>query len=431
MENSGVKKRTEESSEKKGWIRYDYPLKNGKPTKTRVILDAQKHRDNWLQKAFAHDPSGSDTAQAKFDFGDGLKRHLGQISFEARPGRTTNVLPGIHTAPYAQQVEFQQAVQAAFLDDTGADRLAQLLGLLVDTNDILVPGIWQGDVSPSSQKLVAMAPAKGEAGKTEVDPAQAEALDLYAAVAGLVARQEGVGWHRPFFAGTKRDSNGLDIDLGRAINPAEAADLERALGVWMENNKKANWQDSFALISSPEGIRLVNFGVVSNETLQSDIVKVAESVLPDFDYRVFASSGNLVGNNWKENPNGEGYVQRLSAAGRSDVLDWARTVLAPRVQSVFDEYSKKYDWGDPGKISFSKREAEGRNKEIAREIQEVVQPDLESLFRSLNGRGLKRTRAEATVSARPDAARINYIQENFLDILSELEDSGKVKINCD
>jgi hypothetical protein len=31
----------------------------------------------------------------------------------------------------------------------------------------------------------------------------------------------------------------------------------------------------------------------------------------------------------------------------------------------------------------------------------------------------------------PDSARIKYVQENFLDILSELEDSDLVKINCD
>jgi hypothetical protein len=428
MENPGVKKRTEASSEKNGWIRYDYPIKNGKPTKTRVILDAQKHRDNWLREAFAHDPTKEDTQLAKFDFEDGVMRHLGQVSFEARPGRSTGVLPGIHDAPYAQQVEFQQAVQAAFLEEDGGDRLAQLLGLLIDTQNVLAPGVWQGEVSPSSQKLVAMAPAKGEEGKGAVDPAQAEALNLYAAVAGLVARQEGVGWHRPFFAGTKGKANGLDINLGRVINPAEAVDLERAIGVWMENNDKAEWQDSFAIISSPTGVRLVNFGIIPNNTLQSEIVKVAESALPDFDYRVFASSGDMPTNNWKENPNGESYIQRLSAAGRSDVLDWARTVLAPRVQSVFDEYSKKYDWGDPGKISFSARQ---RGREVARETPQVAPAGLESLFEGLNARGLKRTRAQATVSARPDAARITYVQDNFIDILSELEDSGKVKINCD
>lgn len=352
MENAGVKKMTEASSEKKGWIRFE---RDAEGKKKRVIIDAQKHRDNWLKHSFEHDVTKDDTQQAKFDFGDGLKRHIGQISFEARPGRSTGVLEGIHTAPYAQQVEFQQAVQRAFYDEQGNDLLAMKLGLLVDTSDILLPGVWQGEVSPSSQKLVAMAPAKGDKGKTNVDPAQAEALGLYAAVAGLVAKQEGVGWHRPFYAGTKRDSNGIDINIGRAINPAEAKDLEAAVAKWMTDNGKDGWQDQFAFISSPNGIRVVNFGIITNDILHSEIVKVAEGVLPDFDYRLFASDGDMPSNNWKENPNGQSYVQRISAAGRSDLLEWTRDFLAPRVQRVFDDFAKRYDWGDAGSVQFSNR----------------------------------------------------------------------------
>lgn len=355
MENTGVKKRTEATSEKKGWIRYDYPLKNGRPVKTRVILNDKAHRDNWLKHSFEHDPTKDDTQQAKFDFGDGLKRHIGQISFEARPGRSTGALPGIHSAPYAQQVEFQQAVQKAFYDEQGNDLLAMKLGLLVDTSDILLPGVWQGEVSPSSQKLVAMAPAKGDEGKTNVDPAQAEALNIYAAIAGLVAKQEGVGWHRPFYSATKRDSNGIEIDIGRPINPREAADLEKAIGDWMQDNGHDGWQDQFALISSPNGIRLVNFGIITNEKLHSDILRVAETVLPDAEARWFASSGDMMTNNWKEKPDGQDYVERASASGRSDVLEWARDFLAPRVQRVFTEFSDKYGWGDPGTVRFSNR----------------------------------------------------------------------------
>ena len=353
MENSGVKKMTEASSEKKKWIKF-VPGKDGKG-KVRVILDEQKHRDNWLKYSFAHDVTKDDTQQAKFDFGDGLKRHIGQVSFEARPGRTTSVLPGIHSAPYAQQVEFQQAVQRAFLDNQGNDLLAMKLGLLVD-NDILAPGVWQGEISPSTQLGVAMAPAKGDEGKTSVDPSQAKALNVYAAVAGLVARQEGVGWHRPFYSSTKRDANGLDIDVGRVLNPREVADLETAVGQWMVDNGHDGWQDQFAFVSSPNGIRVVNFGIITNEKLHSDIVRVAESVLPDFDYRVFASSGDMPTNNWKENQNGESYVQRIGAEGRSDVLDWARAYLAPRVQRVFNDFSERYDWGDAGEIKFSTRD---------------------------------------------------------------------------
>jgi hypothetical protein len=367
MENSGVKKRTEAISEKKGWIRFDRETdpETGKAKKVRVILDEHKHRDNWLKQAFAHDPTTDDTQAAKFDFADGLLRHIGQISFEARPGRTTGVLPGIHDAPYAQQVEFQQAVQKAFYDDEGRDLLAHYLGLLVDDN-ILSPGVWQGEVSPSTQTLAAMAPAKGEDGKSKVDPAQAKLLNVYAAVAGLVARQEGVGWHRPFYATTKRVANALDVDIGRPVNPREAQDLEAAVGKWMTDKGHQDWQNQFAFVSSPKGIRLVNFGIITNDILQSEIVKVAESVLPNFDYRVFASDGDMPTNNWKENSDGQGYVQRIRAEGRPDVLDWARTVLAPRVQRVFTDFGERYDWGNPGELRFSAARDGGRRPESGR-----------------------------------------------------------------
>jgi hypothetical protein len=376
MENKGVKQRTEATSEKKGWIKFE---RDAKGKKVRVIIDAQKHRDNWLKHAMEHVPTKEDTEQAKFDFADGVGRHIGQLSFEARPGRSTGVLDGIHTAPYAQQVEFQQAVQRAFYDENGTDMLAAQLGLLTEPSDIMRPGVWQGEVSPSTQKRVAMAPAGGDAGKTNVDPAQAELLNVYASVAGLVARQEGVGWHRPFYAGTKGQSNGLDIDIGRALNPTETKDLEAAIGKWMDEKKHANWQNQFALISSPTGIRVVNFGIITNAVLHSDIVKVAEGVLPDGSVRVFASSGDMPTNDWEANPNGQTYIQRIGAAGRSDVLDWARSVLAPRVQRVFEDFAEKYQWGDPGRIQFSNRGGSdaaggGRDRGVGPQDVQAVTP---------------------------------------------------------
>jgi hypothetical protein len=60
-------------------------------------------------------------------------------------------------------------------------------------------------------------------------------------------------------------------------------------------------------------------------------------------------------NNWEEKANGETYVQRIGAEGRSDVLDWARDFLAPRVQRVFDDFSERYDWGDAVSLKFSNR----------------------------------------------------------------------------
>jgi len=361
MENTGVKKRTEAISEKKGWLRYDYPLKKGTPTKTRVVQDAQKHRDNWLDQAFKHDPSKQDTATAKFDFSDGVRRHIGQVSWEARPGRSTGVLPGVNDAPYDQQVEFQQAVHRALLGPNGEDLLAQKLGLLVDGEDLLAPGIWQGEVAAGMQKQVAMAPAKGDEGKTGLDTTQKQALDTYSAVLGLLLRQEGVGWHRPFYNGKKSGENGAELRIGSPFTPEQAQELWSALDAAMQAKGVADWEQSAGLISSPQGMRVVNFGALKDN---GDFQRLVESAANGLSFDVqehvrFTSDGNLVTNDWRANPDGTTYQTAISDAGRSDLLGWSRDVLAPRVQQVFDDFSERYDWGNPGSINFSNKPGDG------------------------------------------------------------------------
>ena len=63
--------------------------------------------------------------------------------------------------------------------------------------------------------------------------------------------------------------------------------------------------------------------------------------------------------------------------------------------------------------------------------QQANAKPLADVFAGLEKRGLPKTNMEKLINLRDDAARITYVQENFIDILSELEDSGKVKINCD
>jgi hypothetical protein len=85
----------------------------------------------------------------------------------------------------------------------------------------------------------------------------------------------------------------------------------------------------------------------------------------------------------------------------------------------------------------------GYDKAVARQNREMKKAgkgtiqasertvDSEAVFEGLDGRGLAKARAETALNARPDADQIRYIQDNFLDILVELEDSGRIKINCD
>jgi hypothetical protein len=58
-------------------------------------------------------------------------------------------------------------------------------------------------------------------------------------------------------------------------------------------------------------------------------------------------------------------------------------------------------------------------------------PDSEAIFEGLEKRGLAKAKAETAMASHPAGAQIKYVQENFHDILIQLEDADKVKINCD
>jgi hypothetical protein len=55
---------------------------------------------------------------------------------------------------------------------------------------------------------------------------------------------------------------------------------------------------------------------------------------------------------------------------------------------------------------------------------------LKDIFAGLEKRGLAKANSESMIARRSDAAQIQYMQDNFLDILDELDTAGLVEINC-
>lgn len=395
MENEEVKRVTEQVSRKNKWI------KGGGIG--RKILDQSKHAMNWVNQGMKHSLTAKDTQLAKFDFSDGVRRHIGQISSESVPTTHSDILAGIHAATYEQKMELHLAIQEALSDDTGADMLAQQLGILAD-GSVIAPGVWGGETNPSTQLKVAVAPAGGGimhtnnegdvitdrafkalkeseqvewfargpripyTSKTDIgpmypdmeyqryhatasiDPAQAQVLDVYAAILGLLTRQDGVGYHKAFYKNSVKQSNAVEFDLGRVMTPEEAHALDVIL--MEELNHEAT-----GIISTPAGVRVVNLDEsVDNKKFHKIVTKALEAVTPDgleFEPVYFASDGKIVMNNWKENKNGEGYQGQVIDAGRSDILRWSASVLYPKTQSVYEEFAERYDWGDVPPIKFT------------------------------------------------------------------------------
>ena len=120
--------------------------------------------------------------------------------------------------------------------------------------------------------------------------------------------------------------------------------------------------------------------------------------------------------------------KRISAAAESGSGP-ARQMAGGKVAGPAAKAGAKGE--STGPLKGKEREAFVGPRVAEKLAQEAKAKPLTELFAGLNKRGLAKTRAEAAVKARPDAAQINYVQDNFLDILSELEDSGAVSINCD
>ena len=75
--------------------------------------------------------------------------------------------------------------------------------------------------------------------------------------------------------------------------------------------------------------------------------KVFENADATVRIRAMSADGGLIENDWRENPNGEGYLRRLGSAGRSTLQDSLNLHLAPKVEAVNRDFAKRYGWDRP------------------------------------------------------------------------------------
>ena len=337
-ENKGVKELTEKISTKKGYMKYD---ENGK----RVVINPQKHMETWLKTAYKYSPTEADLEKAGFNYADALKGNLGQISWESIPGRTSNHFPEMFDAPYEQQAEYHVAISKAFLDDDGNDIIAKKLGVLTP-GDFEAPGYFEGKVSPGTQTEVAIprmykGPAYGK-----VEPAALDLINAYATVRGVLMKQDGVGWHRPFFNSAKKDANGIELRVGRELSEEEIDKFAVIL-------KELSGHGEYNPISSPEGIRILNFDYLEFDNksfislVENAIEKVDIKNIEKADVKYFNSQNGYVGNDWSVSKNGEDYLKELGGEGRSDVYgkvyDLIQEIQA-RIDEVDEDFSARYGW---------------------------------------------------------------------------------------
>jgi len=277
-------------------------------------------------------------ADSARDFSDFLDHNLAHVAWESAPSTRVKHLEGFDELTPEQKAEYHVGISQALQDKDGNDALARYLGML-SPGAIESPGYWEGASNPATHQLIGSTRIKAAGKSPEIDAASKELMNVYGDAMGLVLKQDGVGYHRPYYNPKVSQANGIEYKFDKPLTSDHIVNMGKALDKHVPGS---------ALI--PVGdrtMRVLNFNDTKDHRgFHKNVDSVLQSgILPDghtAEKRLFASDGDLRGNDWEKNPNGEDYRQRLSASSRPDVLGYISNFLAPRVQAFDKSFAEKY-----------------------------------------------------------------------------------------
>jgi len=297
--------------------------------------------------------------ESKRDFSDYLERHYATISWEAEP---STVLGLPHNAMSIEDKILMQYEISQVLTNpkTGREYLAEWLNLL-GRDQFQGPGAWDGSVGAATQNKV-LAPIKHGTSKDVIKQTQEEAagaLDGYSAILGYLLRQDGVAWHKPFYASSLKNANGLEI----VRKTLTAKQTQRLYDSIMEVAAERNLDGTvWAPIIMDGAVRILNFTDVQNRTFHKLIAEAADRAKISGNIETFQSDGNLIGNDWLQYPLGEEYVDSINQNKNPSVqkaFARAQRELASGVQAIHDRWAKKYGGRKSQEVTF-KRVVKGK-----------------------------------------------------------------------
>ena len=294
---------------------------------------------------------GTPIGAAALDFAGALKNRVAQQSWESAPGQTSGNLPEYHQADPATQQAYHDAIRAVLEDDQGNDLISRHMGL-PNVPSFQGPGVFEGAVRPGSQaQSLAGAPLQGGylAG---TDQATKDLFNASEATRGLLLRQDASAWHFPQYRPSLKpgDSNLVDVDIGRTLTSGEAQNM-------VETMKNAAGTDWFSPIATPRGFRFWNdpeASGVTNVDFQKHVDRAVNAAnLPeDATLRPGFATGGYITNDWRKQPNGQGYLETITRTGRPDLERRAAEILAtlgPRVSQIENDFAAQHGWTpDPG-----------------------------------------------------------------------------------
>ena len=265
------------------------------------------------------------------------------VSMESAPARSSTYLPGLHTAPYGQRMDYHKEIYNALFPN-GKDNISQYFGL-PQAHTIIGPGAYEEDGqltnNPSTQMVMNIRLNGDQNGVHPDDRPKVEGL---ASLLGYLTHQDSIGYHKPFSTENNLEaSNAYGVQLGRPISQHEMEGLYHRLSDYMGEHGVP------ALIASEDGFRALNFSELRHGEFIKHLHDAMHATFPADAHAHtwdFGSDGDLVGNNWKASRNGEDYVSRGIASLGPDVWKWLTGIYEPVLRKIEQKYARQYGWGD-------------------------------------------------------------------------------------
>jgi len=305
-----------------------------------IFPQFQKKFDNYFRETvYGADFNVDEFLKASYSFADGIEENVGYINLEAVPGTTTDLLPGIKNADSVDIAAYTKDMYSIFLDKDGVDLLAKEVGI-VSPGNFLGFGGWKGDTNPNVQVQGILSGTQAGG----INKADIELVETYASIVGTIFKQDGVSYRRAFADKAVGKQNAVDIDIGRTLTKDESVRL------YAELNKQFG-NDLISPTSCANGAEIINYTLfedvpISNADFKK-LVKQAiiDADLGDVDIGYFRSEGNLLMNDWKENPNGEQYKNRKNITSKSQAV-YERMVnqYSKAAETINTRYKKDYGW---------------------------------------------------------------------------------------
>ena len=151
-------------------------------------------------------------------------------------------------------------------------------------------------------------------------------------------------YRRAFADKTVGKQNAVDIDIGRTLTKDESVRLYDELTKQFGN-------DLISPTSSANGAEIINYTQFEDMPINNADFKkmvkqaIIDADLGDVDIGYFRSEGNLLMNDWKENPNGEQYKNRENITSKSQAV-YERMVnqYGKDAETINARYKKDYGW---------------------------------------------------------------------------------------